>query len=46
MEKPEVCEWSDCQEKPKTYVILDNEKYWFCSHEHADEFWDSIKENY
>lgn len=46
MEKPKVCEWGDCQKKPKEFVIVDGEKYWFCGEEHVDAFWESIKDNY
>lgn len=44
--KPEICEWDICKNKPKKYVIVDGEKYWFCSDKCLEEFWESIKDNY
>lgn len=44
-DKPSRCEWSLCQEAPKVKVILDNEPYWFCGHDHADEFRDYIMQS-
>jgi hypothetical protein len=48
MEKPATCEWQDCKDKPLISVILDGEKYWFCGHNHADEFreWITSSGNY
>ena len=41
-----TCEWGECQKKSKIYVILDGEKYYFCSQKCLDEFWNKIKDNY
>lgn len=46
MEKPEVCEWGECKNKPKQSIIIDDEKYWFCSDKCEEEFWESIKGYY
>lgn len=43
-DKPEACEWGECTKSPKLFMILDNEKYWFCSEEHVEQFWEYILE--
>lgn len=46
MKKKIICEWGDCQKEATIFVNMEEETYAFCSDEHKDEFWESIKDNY